>query len=419
MRNLFRTAVWATFVGLLAGWYSWGPGTAWAEETHLSKDDATADVLTLAAHPAAIRGEIVLARASHDWMSQQIEEPCILPNPKVPGRLIMFYSAVSSSNRVVAAIGKAWADNRDPFRWYQDDANPIFRPATHGWDSCTIRLDTVLYVSEEDAYYIYYSGTTGTVQDRIGLAICPAGPDGYSGVTAAAIARYGAAPVLAPEATAPFHEEMASQAAVMREWNAAAQCWDWYMYYSYRGRAARKPCARPDGILPGIRLATSHDGKTWTRHFNVDDPRGMGQIFQSTANAYYEWHQVFKVGTTYVLCIEVGVDHGARWRPGLAVSTDPVQGWMQLDLDTMLQTKWHGLYDDRTLYHVATPALYLIEGKWYLFAQACGRPANDNYIDGAWEMWGVACDRVIPTRPGCADLYIPGLPTPAVGATGK
>jgi hypothetical protein len=115
----------------------------------------------------------------------------------------------------------------------------------------------------------------------------------------------------------------------------------------------------------------------------------------------------------------VGVDHGARWRPGLAVSTGPVQGWVQLDLDTMLQTEWHGLYDDRTLYHVATPALYLIEGKWYLFAQACGRPANDNYGDGAWEMWGVACDRVIPTRPGCADLYIPGLPTPTAGATGK
>jgi len=393
MRSLFRTAVLATFVGLLAGWRSCGAG-AWAEE----------------ARPAAIRGEFVLARASHDWMSQQIEEPCILSNPKVPGRLIMFYSAVSSSNRVVAAIGKAWADKRDPFRWYQDDANPIFRPAEHGWDSCTIRLDTVLYVSEEDAYYIYYSGTAGSVQDRIGLAICPAGSDGYSGVTAAGIARYGTAPVLAPEAAAPFHEEMASQAAVLREWNAAAQCWDWYMYYSYRGR---------DGILPGIRLATSHDGKTWTRHFNVDDPRGMGQIFTSTANAYYEWRQVFKVGATYVLCTEVGVDHGSRWRPGLAVSTDPVQGWMQLDLDTMLQTKWHGLYDDRTLYHVDTPALYLIEGKWHLFAQACGRPANGNYIDGAWEMWGVACDRVIPTRPGCADLYIPGRPTPAFGASGK
>ena len=36
---------------------------------------------------------------------------------------------------------------------------------------------------------------------------------------------------------------------------------------------------------------------------------------------------------------------------------------------------------------------------------------EDNYIDGAWEMWCVACDRVIRTRPGCADLHIPGAAT--------
>lgn len=83
-------------------------------------------------------------------------------------------------------------------------------------------LDGVLYVPEEDAYYIYYSGTTGSVQDRIGLAICPAGADGYSGVTAAAITRYGTGPVLAPEPAAPFHEEMVSQAAVLRNWDATA-----------------------------------------------------------------------------------------------------------------------------------------------------------------------------------------------------
>ncbi|MBW7865982.1 MAG: hypothetical protein H3C30_16385 [Candidatus Hydrogenedentes bacterium] len=348
-----------------------------------------------------VHGQIVLSRASNEWMSQQIEEPCILPNPKVPGRLIMFYGAVPASNRNTAAIGKAWAEEGTPFVWHQDPVNPIFKPAESGWDSGSIRLDTVLYVPEEDAYYIYYSGTTGTVQDRIGLAVCPAGEDGYSGVTTAAIVRQGPAPVLAPEAAVPYHEEMASQAAVMREWNESGKCWDWYMYYSYRGK---------DGTLPGIRLATSNDGRTWTRQFNADDPRGMGQIFESTPNAYYEWHQIFKVGETYVLCIEVGVEHGARWRPGLAVSRDPVRGWAQLDLDTVLQTQWRGLYDDGTMYHVATPALYQIGGKWYLYMQACGRPANDNYIDGGWEMWGAACDRRIPTRLGCADLFIPGVP---------
>lgn len=386
MKSLLGTAIRACFLSMLGALCLLNPVAVWADE-----------------NSGAVRGEMILARADHEWMSQQIEEPCILPNPKMPGRLIMFYSAVSAADRVVAAVGKAWADTSDPFHWRQDEANPMFGPGKQGWDSKTIRLDAVLYIPEEDAYYIYYSGAAGTCQDRIGLAICPAGADGYSGVTADATKRYGDAPVLAPEPSAPYHEEMASQAAVLREWNAAQNCWDWYMYYSYRGK---------DGVLPGIRLATSHDGKSWTRHFNNDDPRGMGQIFESTPNAYYEWRQVFKVESTYVLCIEVGVDHGARWRPVLAVSTDPVKGWTQLDVDTMLQTKWQGLYDDRTLYHVATPALYLIDGKWRLFVQACGRPANDNYIDGGWEMWAVACNRRIPTRPGCADLWIPGLPEP-------
>lgn len=348
-----------------------------------------------------VPGRMILARSDSEWMSQQIEEPCIVPNPKVPGRLVMFYGAVPSSNRNIAAIGKAWSETKDPFQWHQDEANPVFVPSEAGWDSGTIRLDAVLYIPEEDAYYIYYSGTKGTCQDRIGLAICPAGDDGYSAITPENIVRFGEAPVLAPEPSAPYFEDMASQSAVMREWNADKGSWDWYMYYSYRGK---------DGVLPGIRMATSGDGKTWTRRFNADDQRGMGQIFESTPNAYYEWHQIFKVDNTYVLSIEVGVEHGARWRTGLAVSTNPLQGWTQLDLDTVLQTQWRGLYDDRSLYHVATPAFYRIEGQWHLFIQACGRPANDNYIDGGWDMWAVHCDRRIPTRPGCAELFIPGPP---------
>jgi hypothetical protein len=397
MGAILRAVARAGSAALIANLCLWSSVLAGAEESVADTDGAT----TSNAAPTAIRGEIVISRADHEWMSQQIEEPCILRNPKVPRRLIMFYSAVASSNRVVAAVGKAWADVSDPFTWHQDEANPIFGPSVQGWDSSTIRLDSVLYVPEEDSYYIYYSGTTGSIQDRIGLAICPAGEDGYSEVTTAAITRYGTTPILAPEASAPFHEDMASQAAVLRTWDEGAQGWNWYMYYSYRGK---------DGTLPGIRVATSQDGKSWKKQFNERDLRGMGQIFESTPDAYYEWHQAIKVGDTYVLCIEVGVDKGKRWRAGLAVSKDPVQGWTQLDLDTMLQTNWNGLYSDRTLYHVATPALYQIEGQWYLFAQACAQPSNNIYTDGGWEMWAIECNRVIPTLPDFANLHIPGIP---------
>jgi hypothetical protein len=302
----------------------------------------------------SLRGEVIINRTSSPWQSQQVQEPCILPNSKDPARLVMFYSGVPATNRNTCFIGKAWALKSDPFTWHQDEQNPVFSPGKQGWDSGSIRLDAVLYLPEEDAYYIYYSGTTSSVQDRIGLALCPTGPDGYSGIAPDAIRRVGAQPVLAPEPAAPYFEEMASQSAVLREWDAKERRWNWFMYYSYRGK---------DGILPGLRLATSQDGRTWTRQFNKKDTRGMGQIFQSTPGAYYEWHQAFKIGDTYVLSIEVGIEAGERWRPVLAVSKDPATGWVQLDVGAVLQTKWTGLYRDDTIYHVATPAFHQIGGQ--------------------------------------------------------
>ena len=363
----------------------------------------TALAAEAAASQAPIRGTVIIKRADAAWESQQVQEPCILPNPKDPARLLMFYSGVPKSNRDVCFIGKAWAQRSDPFSWHQDGRNPVFSPGKEGWDRGSIRLDAVLYIPEEDAYYIYYSGTTGSIQDRVGLAICPAGPDGYSNIRPETIQRYGGQPVLSPEPAAPYSEEMASQAAVLREWNAKEHHWDWFMYYSYRGK---------DGILPGIRLATSRDGKGWTRHFNENDSRGMGQLFQSLPGAYYEWHQAFKIGDTYLLSIEVGVFGGKRWRPVMAVSKHPATGWKQIDADALLQTKWIGLYRDDRIYHVATPAMYQIDGRWYLYAQACPLPAGGNYIDGEWDLWCIACDRRIPTLPSCENIYIPGLPTP-------
>ena len=80
-------------------------------------------------------------------------------------------------------------------------------------------------------------------------------------------------------------------------------------------------------------------------------------------------------------------------------------------MDTVLQTNWGDLYRDNTIYHVATPAFYQIGGKWYLYAQACPRPGNGNYIDGHWDLWCFACNRLISTIPGCENFYIPGPPT--------
>jgi hypothetical protein len=106
----------------------------------------------------------------------------------------------------------------------------------------------------------------------------------------------------------------------------------------------------------------------------------------------------------------VVTNRGERWRPVLAVSDRPDHGWRQLPLDTVLQTKWEGIYRDDAFYHVATPALYEIAGKWYLFMQACAKPASANYIDGRWDLRMATCDRVIQPEGGLNLVPIPGSP---------
>ena len=111
-----------------------------------------------ASEPPAVRGRVFIDRLSAPWQSQQVQEACVLPNPKDPEKLIMFYSGVPAANRRTCFIGKAWALKSDPFTWHQDAANPVFLPAGGDvWDGNSIRLDAVLYIPEEDAYYLYYS----------------------------------------------------------------------------------------------------------------------------------------------------------------------------------------------------------------------------------------------------------------------
>ena len=111
-----------------------------------------------ASSAAPLRGAVIINRGDSAWESQQVQEPCILPSPKDPTRLVMFYSGVPATNRNLCFIGKAWALTGDPFTWHQDEHNPVFGPGKRGWDSGSVRLDSVLYIAEEDAYYNQIDG---------------------------------------------------------------------------------------------------------------------------------------------------------------------------------------------------------------------------------------------------------------------
>lgn len=301
------------------------------------------------------------------WKEGQVNEPCILVNPKDPTRLVMFYSAMQLGGGA-GAIGKAWASVSDPLTWHEDPANPILAAdPSIPFEASSIRLDTAIYREDLDEYWLYYTGNSTKAQaDAIGLATCPAGADGYSGVSPATLKRHSGNPILSPGGQGRGDETYVSQGAVIREGGI------WHSLYSYR--TAKE-------VLPGVRLATSPDGRRWTK------APGPDLLAAGPESRYLEWHQVYKLGGRYVMIYE-GYNGGTRWGADVAVSDSLTNGWKKAPVNLIDQTTWKG-YSDQAMFHVATPALYQLNGKWHLYVQAA--PAG-YYIMQHWSLWGMECE---------------------------
>ena len=304
------------------------------------------------------------------WKDGQANEPCILVNPKDKSKLIMFYSGMKLGGSA-GAIGKAWANVAEPFIWHEDADNPLLTSnPTIPFEASAIRLDTVIYNKARDEYWIYYTGSNFKTQaDAIGLAICPTGKDGYSQVVTTKINRYKSNPILSPQGQGRDDETYVSQGAAFREKGL------WYSLYSYR---------TPKAVLPGIRLATSRDGKRWTK------TPGADLLTATPESVYIEWHQIYKIGRQYVMLYE-GYNGGVRWGADVATSVSLTSGWKKVPTGLFDQTKWSG-YTDETLFHVATPAIYQIRQKWYLYFQAAH---SGYYIKQHWALWGIECTDVL------------------------
>jgi hypothetical protein len=317
------------------------------------------------------RPRIIIRCGGGGWKDGQVQEPCILANPKNPRRLIMFYAGMTLGGRE-GALAKAWADVADPFTWHEDPHNPILLGKSGDLlrDPGFTRLDSVVYHEASDEYWIYYTGNSATApREAIGLATCPAGKDGYSEVVKARIKPYAGRPILSPKSPGRSDENCVSQGAVFRE-NGR-----WYLFYSYRTASE---------TLPGIRLATSADGRHWTK------VPGPDLLTAAPEQRYIEWHQVRKIGDRYLLLWE-GYRGGTRWGAAVATSSCLTGGWKKLPVGLIDQTRWPGYSD--ALYHVATPAIYRIGGKWYLFFQ--GAHLGGEYGWQHWTGWCIECDDVV------------------------
>lgn len=301
------------------------------------------------------------------WKDGQVNEPIILVNPKDRSRLIMFYSGMKLGGSG-GAIGKAWASIDQPLVWHEDAANPFMSAdPSIPFESSAIRLDAVIYNQPRDEYWIYYTGSNfNTKSDAIGLATCPAGRDGYSAVTSANLRRNEGNPILSPRGQGRDDESYVSQGAVVREGGK------WYSIYSYR---------TPNAVLPGLRLASSTDGRRWTKQPGAD------LLSAAPESVYIEWHQIYRIGRRYVMLYE-GYNGGTRWGADIAISDHLTSGWKKAPPGMIDQTKWLNYADD-SLFHVATPALYRIGGHWYLYFQAARK---GYYIRQNWALWGLQSD---------------------------
>lgn len=295
---------------------------------------------------------------SGDWKEWQVQESFVFNDPNDASKLIMFYSGARPPDVQRASIGRATADLSNPFVWIDDPSNPILTPGASYYNEVYIRLDSVLYV--DGVYWLYSTGMSPNTTDKDGKP-----EPGFNSIHLARSTDgvhfvWCEDSILLPAG----NEREVSQGAVLKEGD------DWYMYYSYRTRSGE--------ILPGIRLARSADGLHWTKTGQQILSRTPG----SYDSRYYEWHQILKLGSDYVLLSECF--DGKHWSVSAAHSTSPGTGWTKKDTPLFERSGVPGAFD---VHHVATPAIFDVGSRVMLFYQGGNNP--DNYIMSNWDI-GVA-----------------------------
>lgn len=310
------------------------------------------------------------------WAGGQLQEPCILVNPKDSTKLIMIYAGMNliKDDGGRGAIFKAWAHTSNPYKWYDIDDGPIITPdSSILYENKCIRMDCLLYNEETDEYWVYYTGRNNDNRDVICLAICPVGKDGYTNVNKNNFKKYEGNPVLTAAGQGRNDGTHVSQSAVLKEDGM------YYMFYSYRdgdGIYSGK-----DLILPGIRYATSTDGKEWIK-------KGAGNILSRGVQGgpdthYFEYKQVFKAFDKNIMIWEAF--NGKEWSVCMASSDSPEGPWVKSSINPIFRPSGDKEAFDEMF--VATPTLNLINDKWHLFYQGAKNGGDYNY--NTWDL-GVA-----------------------------
>lgn len=183
----------------------------------------------------------VIAVGAESAWDRYVETPTVR---RIGNVLTMWYLGYSKQGFRDPAIGQMTATDETGTAWSRRDS-PIYRPPRDAWDSTLVTGPTVVH-GPDGVWRLYHSGigsTHGTIRNGIGLLTS------RDGVHWAADANN---PLFEPQPGA-WDDEILEQAVVY----ARGQ---YYLRYSgWRGEL------QADTAI-SIGLATSPDGKQWTRH---------------------------------------------------------------------------------------------------------------------------------------------------------
>ena len=162
------------------------------------------------------------------------------------------------------------------------------------------------------------------------------------------IKRYEGNPVLTPKGQGRDDGNCVSQGAVFRE-NGL-----WYMFYSYRNET-QNPAGNSAGHLPRWE-ALDESARSRPPH------GGPGATLYRMAPSLQDRQPLRHLVRRLQRRHPVGRGRGDEFQPDERVGRKPPSKLID-------QTKWPN-YSDETMFHVATPAIYSINNKWYMYFQA-------------------------------------------------
>ncbi|RMF69991.1 MAG: T9SS C-terminal target domain-containing protein [Calditrichaeota bacterium] len=101
------------------------------------------------------------------WDAVKVEVPDVLELPS--GEYLMYYAGNDDTTEVGWQIGLA--TSADGVHWTKHPANPVLAPGHSGaFDELSALEPTVVYDSDQEKYYMWYTGITAHLQAEIGMA---------------------------------------------------------------------------------------------------------------------------------------------------------------------------------------------------------------------------------------------------------